>query len=143
MIDIDQCRLIQLPKVPDLRGNLTFLEGDRHIPFAIKRADWVYSVPGGETHGGHAHKELQEFVVALSGSFDVVLHNSRTSRLVSLNRAYLGLYIPKMIWRELTNFSTNAVCLILSSMPYSEADHMRNYSEYCTYQRASSAETSK
>ena len=123
---VQDCRLIQLPKIPDPRGNLTFIEGERHIPFAIRRAYWIYDVPGGEVRGGHAYQALQEFVVALSGSFDVVLDDGHERRTVLLNRSYFGLYIPQLIWRHLENFSTNAVCLILASLPYDEHDYIRD-----------------
>ncbi len=126
MSRVQECRLIQLPKIPDPRGNLTFIEGERHIPFAIRRAYWIYDVPGGEVRGGHAYQALQEFVVALSGSFDVVLDDGQERRTVLLNRSYFGLYIPQLIWRHLENFSTNAVCLILASLPYDAHDYIRD-----------------
>lgn len=124
-----------LPRIGDERGNLTFIEGLRHVPFRIARVYWVYDVPGGEARGGRAHRELSEFVVALSGSFDVALDDGRTARTVTLNRSYAGLLIPPVTWRRLDNFSTNAVCLVLASAPYSEADYMRDYDAFAAAAR--------
>jgi dTDP-4-dehydrorhamnose 3,5-epimerase-like enzyme len=124
-------RIINLPKISDPRGNLTFIEGNgRHIPFDIKRAYWIYDVPGGEKRGGHAYRRNEEFIVALSGSFDVVLDDGSQRSTYSLNRSYFGLYVPKMIWRQLENFSTNGVTLILASQPYDPADYIRDYDEF-------------
>lgn len=123
-------KLIDLPKIPDRRGNLSFIEGDNHIPFTIARSYWVYDVPGGETRGGHAYRENEEFVVALSGSFDVVLHDGEKEYRFHLNRSYYGVYIPKMIWRTLENFSTNSLALVLSSTPYQEGDYIRDFNEF-------------
>ena len=123
-------RKIDLPKFIDERGNLSFLEGDNHIPFPIKRTYWIYDVPGGEKRGGHAYRQLHEFIIALSGSFDVVLDDGKEKRIHSLNRSYYGLYVPKMIWRELENFSTNSLCLILASEHYDENDYIRDYDEF-------------
>jgi hypothetical protein len=123
-----KAQIIQLPKIQDPRGNLTFIEGNRHIPFTINRVYWIYDVPGGQTRGGHAHYKLEEFIISLSGSFDVVIDNNGSERKTySLNRSYFGLYVPNMIWRHLENFSTNSVCLILSSLRYSEEDYIRDY----------------
>ena len=130
MSTIHDTRIIQLPKIPDERGNLTFIEPGRPVPFVIQRTYWIYDVPGGEVRGGHAYKELQEFFVALSGSFDVVLDDGDERKVVSLNRSYFGLYVPNMIWRHLENFSTNTVCLILASLPYSANDYIRDYESY-------------
>ncbi|MBI9066054.1 MAG: WxcM-like domain-containing protein [Salinivirgaceae bacterium] len=110
-----EAKIIQLPKILDDRGNLTFIEGENHIPFKIARTYWIYDVPGGEKRGGHAYKELYELVVALSGSFDVVLDNGKEKQTFSLNRSYYGLYVPKLMWRQVENFSTNALALILAS----------------------------
>jgi WxcM-like protein len=123
---VADCRIVELPRIHDSRGNLTFFEGDRHIPFRMKRAYWLYDIPGGEQRGGHACHRLQEFAVALSGSFDVHLHDGHAERVVNLNRSYLGLYIPAMIWRHIENFSTNAVCLLVASDSYSEDDYLRD-----------------
>jgi dTDP-4-dehydrorhamnose 3,5-epimerase-like enzyme len=120
------CRIIELPRIRDPRGSLTFIEGERHLPFAIERAYWIYDVPGGETRGGHAYLELEEFFVALSGSFDVVVDDGRDERRVTLNRSYEGLYVPRLVWRTLENFSTNAVCLILASRHFDESDYVRD-----------------
>jgi len=123
-------QIINFPFIPDERGNLTFIESDNHIPFTFKRAYWIYDVPGGELRGGHAYHKLEEVIIALSGSFDVVVDNGRNKERFSLNRSYVGLYIPKMVWRQLENFSTNSVCLILASRPYEEADYIRDYSTF-------------
>jgi hypothetical protein len=127
---INDCRILPLPKIPDDRGNLTFIEESKPVPFTIHRTYWIYDVPGGEARGGHAYRELQEFFVALSGSFDVVLDDGVNRKIVSLNRSYFGLYVPNMIWRHLENFSTNAVCMILASSPYSEGDYIRDYEKF-------------
>lgn len=123
-------RLIQLPKFLDARGNLSFIEEENHIPFKIERAFWIYDVPGGESRGGHAYKETEEFIVALSGSFDVVLDNGTEKKVYHLNRSYSGVYVPKMVWREMTNFSTNSLALVLSSTKYNEKDYIRDYGQY-------------
>lgn len=133
---VDECRSIELPKIPDERGNLTFVEGNRHVPFEIQRVYWIYDVPGGARRGGHAYRQLDEFMIALSGSFDVVLNDGLQQKTVHLNRSYRGLYVPNMIWRHLDNFSTNAVCLILASLPFSEADYLYDHEEYLRTQRA-------
>lgn len=124
---IHDCKIIDLPKIHDPRGNLSFVENGRPMPFVIRRVYWIYDVPGGEVRGGHAYKELQEFFIAISGSFDVVLNDGQNTKIETLNRAYSGLYVPNMIWRRLENFSTNAVCLILASMPYKEDDYSRDF----------------
>lgn len=129
-IGLAGCRLIQLPVVADPRGNLTFIEGDRHVPFEIKRVYYLYDVPGGAERGGHAHKELQQFIVALSGSFDVVLDDGRERKRFHLNRSYYGLYIHEMIWRELDNFSSGSVCMVLASTLYEESDYYRDYKKF-------------
>jgi hypothetical protein len=122
--------IIQFPKIMDDRGNLTFLEGNRHVPFDIARVYWIYDVPGGESRGSHAYRELQEVIIALSGSFEVFLDDGMAQKVVTLNRAYYGLYVPNMIWRRMQNFSTNAVALVLASLPYSVDDYIRDYSEF-------------
>ncbi len=122
--------LTQLPKIPDERGNLTFFESDCHIPFKIKRVYWIYDVPGGETRGGHAFIKQNEFIIALSGSFDVVLHDGKSESRTQLNRSYLGLYIPGMTWRSLSNFSTNSLALIVSDLDYDPADYIRNFEQF-------------
>jgi hypothetical protein len=132
---VDDCRLIQLPKVHDPRGNLTFVEGGGHIPFDIRRAYWIYGVPGGEKRGGHAYRELHEVLIALSGSFEVHLDDGSRRTTHLLNRGYVGLYVPNMVWRELESFSTNAVCLILASERYSEADYIRDLGDFLAAQR--------
>lgn len=122
--------MIELPKIADPRGNLTFVEGTRHVPFEIKRVYYLYDVPGGAERGGHAHKELQQFIIAMSGSFDVVLDDGVQRKRFHLNRSYYGLYVCPMIWRELDNFSSGAVCLALASNWYEECDYYRDYQEY-------------
>jgi dTDP-4-dehydrorhamnose 3,5-epimerase-like enzyme len=121
------CRLVELPIVQDPRGNLTFIEGGRHVPFEIRRVYYLYDVPGGATRAGHAHRELEQVVIAASGSFDVVVTDNRTTQTHSLNRSYRGLYIPPMVWRVLTNFSSGAVCLVLASQSFDEADYLRDF----------------
>lgn len=127
---IDNCRLVDLPKISDPRGNLTFVEGGNHIPFDIQRVYYLYDVPGGAERGGHAHKGLQQLIVAMSGSFDVVLDDGSEKRRIHLNRSYSGLYVCPMIWRELDNFSSGSVCMVLASNHYDEADYFRDYSDY-------------
>lgn len=127
---LEQCRVIELPKIANPRGNLTFIEGERHIPFAVRRVYYLYDVPGGETRGGHAHRRLQQFIVAMSGSFDVVVDDGFAQRAFSLNRSYYGLYLPAMVWRELVNFSSGSVCLVLASTPYEESDYIRDYDAF-------------
>lgn len=122
--------IIKLPKIEDERGNLTFIEEENHIPFKIKRVYWIYDVPGGQKRGGHAFKEQQEFIVALSGSFDVVIDDGKQKQTFSLNRSYYGLYIPSGLWREMNNFSTNSLALVLSSTEFSEDDYIRDYQTY-------------
>lgn len=132
---VQDCRVVDLPKIHDQRGNLTFVEGGGHVPFAIRRAFWIYAVPGGEKRGGHAYREGHEVVIALSGSFEVHLFDGSRRRTELLNRGYAGLHVPNMIWRELDNFSTNAVCLILASTRYSASDYVRDPDEYAAAQR--------
>jgi hypothetical protein len=122
--------IIHLPKNLDERGNLSFIEEEKHIPFKIERVYYIYDVPGGEKRGGHAYKTLKEFIIALSGSFDVVLDNGKEIRTYSLNRSYYGLYVPNMIWRSLENFSTNSLCLILASTKYNEDDYILEYEDF-------------
>lgn len=124
---IDDCRLIDLPKISDPRGNLTFVEGSKHVPFEIRRVYYLYDVPGGAERGGHAHKELSQLIIAMSGSFDIVLDDGRERKRFHLARSYYGLYVCPMIWREMDNFSSGAVCLVLASNLYDEADYYRDY----------------
>jgi hypothetical protein len=131
-MSLENCKIIHLPKIQDPRGNLSFIEGNVHIPFTVKRSYWIYDVPGGQIRGGHAYSELQEFIIALSGSFDVVIDDGQEKKTISLNRSYYGLYVSPMIWRSIENFSTNALCLILSSAPYSEDLYIRNYEDFKT-----------
>ena len=127
---MEEASIIQLPKNGDRRGNLSVIEQYRQIPFKIERAFWVYDVPGGETRGGHAFRESEEFIIALSGSFDVIIDDGKEKRTFSLNRSYYGLYVPRLMWREMVNFSTNSLALILSSTPYDAADYIRDYEEF-------------
>lgn len=120
-------KVIDLPKILDPRGNLSVIEEQKHIPFAIERIYWIYDVPGGEVRGGHAYKKNHELIVALSGSFDVVLNDGFEEKKYSLNRSYYGLYVPNMLWRNIENFSTNSLALILSSTPYAESDYIRDF----------------
>ena len=124
---IKKVKIIDLPKILDPRGNLSFLESNKYIPFEINRTYWIYDVPGGEIRGSHAFKKSHEFIIALSGSFDVTLNDSNKEVNYSLNRSYYGLYVPNMLWRRLENFSTNALALIVSSIPYDNNDYIRNF----------------
>ena len=128
-------QIINLPKFLDARGNLSFVEQENHIPFVIRRTYWLYDVPGGECRGGHAYRENQEFIVALSGSFDVVLDDGMEKKVLTLNRSYYGLYVPKGLWREMENFSTNALALVLSSTDYDANDYIRDYDEFLNLKR--------
>jgi dTDP-4-dehydrorhamnose 3,5-epimerase-like enzyme len=126
-MSLSKCKIINLPKISDRRGNLTFIEENRHIPFQIRRIFYLYDVPGGERRGGHAHKRLHQLIIAASGSFDVILDDGFNRKRFHLNRSYYGLYIPPMIWRELDNFSSGSVCLVLASEYYDEDDYIRDY----------------
>lgn len=127
---MEEPRIIQLPKISDPRGNLSVIEELKDIPFKIERTYWIYDVPGGEKRGGHAYKENQELIVALSGSFDVLLDDGKEKKVFSLNRSYNGLYVPKGMWREMENFSTNSLALVLSSTKYDADDYIRDYDEF-------------
>ena len=127
--------IINLPKFLDARGNLSFVEQENHIPFAIRRTYWLYDVPGGEARGGHAYRENEEFIVALSGSFDVILDDGVEKKAYTLNRSYYGLYVPKGLWREMDNFSTNSLAMILSSTNYDANDYVRDYDEFLKLKR--------
>lgn len=126
----NEIKIIELPKFLDARGNLSFVEQLKHIPFKIERTYWIYDVPGGEVRGGHAYKENQEFIVALSGSFDVILDDGKEKKTYSLNRSYYGLYVPKGVWREMNNFSTNSLALVLSSTKYNSEDYIYDYETF-------------
>lgn len=132
---LEQARIINLPKIEDSRGNLSYIEEKIHIPFKIKRTYWIYDVPGGEIRGGHAFKEQQELIIALSGSFDVVTDEDKTKQIYSLNRSYYGLYLPAGVWRQMQNFSTNSLALVLSSTNYSAEDYIRNYEDFLNFRR--------
>jgi dTDP-4-dehydrorhamnose 3,5-epimerase-like enzyme len=129
-MSIDKCHIVDLPKIADSRGNLTFIEGQRHVPFDIRRVYYLYDVPGGAERGGHAHKQLSQLIVAVAGSFDIVINDGSKEKRIHLNRSYKGLYICPMIWRELDNFSSGAVCMVLASNLYDESDYYREYSTF-------------
>ncbi|MBP3353106.1 MAG: WxcM-like domain-containing protein [Bacteroidales bacterium] len=130
---LSDAKIVMLPKEEDFRGNLSVIEEFTHIPFAIERAYWIYDVPGGEKRYGHAFKEQHEFIVALSGSFDIILNDGKEEKVFSLNRSYQGVYVPNKIWRKIENFSTNAVALVLSSTHYSSEDYIEDFNEYLQY----------
>ena len=127
---IKDCRLIELPRIHEARGNLTFIEGGNHVPFEIKRVYYLYDVPGGAERGEHAHKNLHQFIVAMSGSFDVTLDDGYEKTRFHLNRSYFGLYVCPMMWRGLDNFSSGSVCMVLASEYYNEDDYIRNYNDF-------------
>lgn len=135
MISIDDVKIIELPKFLDARGNLSFAEQNSHIPFEIKRTYWIYDVPGGENRGGHAFMHNQEFIVALSGSFDVIVDDGENRKSFTLNRSYYGLYVPAGLWREMENFSTNSLALEFGSIHYKEYDYVRDYDEFLKLKR--------
>lgn len=136
-------QIIELPKVTDRRGNLSFIEAEKHIPFPIARAYWIYDIPGGQKRGSHAFKSQHEVIIALSGSFDVLLDDGKEKRVHTLNRSYMALYVPNMLWRSLGNFSTNALCLVLTSGSYSEDDYIRNYKDFKKVLGSEDCESSK
>ena len=129
-MNLKSCTIIELPKIADPRGNLTFVESGRHIPFEIKRIFYLYDVPGGETRAGHALKKCYQFIIAISGSFDLILDDGTRKERYHLNRSYYGLYVPPLIWREIENFSTNSVCMVIASEFYNEEDYLREYPEF-------------
>ena len=129
-MSLSHCRVIELPKISDPRGNLSFIEGGQHIPFDIKRVYYLYDVPGGSDRGAHAHKNLHQFIVAMSGSFDVVIDDGKEKKRFHLNRSYYGLYMCPMMWRDLDNFSSGAVCVVLASERYDESDYIRDYDAF-------------
>ncbi|MHC1779095.1 MAG: FdtA/QdtA family cupin domain-containing protein [Bacteroidales bacterium] len=127
---VNDVKVIDLPKFTDTRGNLSFVEQFNNIPFEIKRTYWIYDVPGGAIRGGHAYNKNKEFIVALSGSFDVIIDDGKEKKVLSLNRSYYGIYVPNGLWREMNNFSTNALCLVLSSTKFDEWDYVDNYADF-------------
>ena len=133
MMKLSEVKIIQLPKFLDERGNLSVIEEEKNIPFKIQRSYWIYDVPGGERRGGHAYKENEEFIVSLSGSFDIILDDGGERKIFSLNRSYYGLYVPKGLWREMDNFSTNSLALVLSSTKYNADDYIRDYGAFKAY----------
>ena len=130
MPTIDDCKIINLPKISNRKGNITPVEGFHTVPFDIARVYYLYDVPGGSTRGGHAHKELKQLLISVMGAFDVILDDGHKRKTVRLDRAYYGLYVPRMIWRELENFSSGGICLVLASLPYDESDYHRDYDEF-------------
>ena len=128
--NVNSARVVNLPKYLDYRGNLSFVEEKNHIPFEIKRTYWLYDVPGGESRGGHAYRETEEFVIAISGSFDVIVDDGKEKKTFHLNRSYYGLYIPKGMWREMDNFSTNSLALEFASTNYNPEDYIRDYNDF-------------
>ena len=131
--NLSDVKLINLPKIEDPRGNLSFIEEENHIPFKIERTYWIYDVPGGQVRGGHAFKEQKELIIALSGSFDVMVDDGREQKTFSLNRSYYGLFLPAGIWRQMENFSTNSLAMVISSTLYSDEDYIREYIDYLNY----------
>lgn len=129
-MNIEDCKIVELPRFLDARGNLSFVEQNKHIPFEIKRTYWIYDVPGGEARGGHAFKHNQEFIVALSGAFDVVVNDGKQKKTFALNRSYYGLYVPAGLWRTMENFSTNSVALEFGSTPYSKEEYISDFQEF-------------
>jgi hypothetical protein len=135
-MSLEDCRLIELPKISDPRGNLTFIEGNSHIPFELKRVFYLYDVPGGANRAGHALKMCDQFLIAMSGSFDVLLDDGYQQKRHHLNRSYYGLYISSLTWREIDNFSSGSVCMVLASRLYDEADYYRDYQDFLTAVRS-------
>jgi len=133
---VDSCRILDLPKISDPRGNLTFIEEERHVPFRVKRVFYLYDIPTGESRGAHAHKRLEQVMICLSGSFDVHLDDARSRRSVHLNRPWYGLYVPPMIWAAEINFDPGSVCLVLTSEHYDANDYYRDYDEYCRVKKS-------
>jgi len=129
-MSVENCNIIELPKISDVRGNLSFIEGGEHIPFDIKRVYYLYDVPGGAERGAHGHRELEQLIIAMSGSFDVVLDDGVNKKKVHMNRSYYGLYVCPMMWRDITNVSSGAVCMVLASEYYDEQDYLRDYDEF-------------
>ena len=134
---LNECTVMEFPKISDPRGNLSFIEAQRHVPFDIRRIYYLYDVPGGATRAGHGHRTLHQLMLAISGSFDVLLDDGAARRTITLNRPYNGLYICPGIWRELSNFSSGAVCLVLASEYYDESDYLRDYGDFCAYVNSS------
>jgi hypothetical protein len=130
MTSVNDCRMLRLPRIVSPAGSITPIEGSHDVPFPVERVYYLYDVPGGETRGGHAHRHLEQLVVSVMGSFDLVLDDGVARRTVRLNRAYDGLYIPRLIWRELVDFSSGGICMVLASQAYEEADYIRDYSEF-------------
>lgn len=137
-MSLSACKILDLPKITDPRGNLTFVESGRNLPFEIKRVYYLYDVPGGAVRAGHGHRELHQLIIAISGSFDIVLDDGYDTRQFHLDRSYFGLYVPPMIWREINNFSSGSVCVVLASDFYDEADYFRQYEDFVAAARGKS-----
>lgn len=138
-MSLSSCRVVDLPRITDPRGNLTFIEAGRQASFEIKRVYYLYDVPGGAERGGHAHRKLEQLIIAASGSFDVLLDDGRQQKRFHLNRSYYGLHVTSMVWRELTNFSSGSVCLVLASAPYDNDDYLRDYADFLQEVRRAAA----
>jgi hypothetical protein len=138
MTSIEDCRIVELGRIPRPEGSLTSVEGLEGTPFEIARVYYLYDIPGGATRAGHAHKRLEQLMVALMGGFDVVVDDGVRTTTIHLNRAYYGLYIPRLIWRELTDFSSGGICMVLASLPYDEGDYFRDYSEFLAFKKSQS-----
>ncbi len=134
-MSLERARILEFPKVPDARGNLTFIEGGNHVPFPIARVYYLYDVPGGATRGGHAHRALEVVILAITGSFDVTLDDGAGRRTFTLRQSNQGLYVPTMVWRELSNFTSGAICLVLASLPYDASEYIRDYDAFRTEAR--------
>jgi hypothetical protein len=132
---VDDCRVIELPRVQRAQGNISFVESEKDVPFALERVYYVYDVPGGQERGGHAHRELQQLIISCLGAFEVVLDDGRQRRRVTLNRSYCALYLYPGIWREIVNFTSGAICLVLASAPYDEADYIRHYDDFLRFKQ--------
>jgi dTDP-4-dehydrorhamnose 3,5-epimerase-like enzyme len=135
-VTVEDCRILEFPRVPEPRGNLSFIEGERHVPFPIARVYYLYDVPGGATRGGHAHRRLEQVIIAITGGFDVVLDDGRSQRTVPMRVSNQGLYVPTMVWRELVNFTSGAVCLCLASRRYEAEDYIRDHDRFVAEVRA-------
>lgn len=132
---LNDTKLINLNKIENSKGNLTVVHNNKEVPFSVKRVYYLYDVPGGETRGGHAHRKLEQLIISLSGSFDVLLDDGKERRTIKLNRSYLGLYVPQYVWREIVNFSTGGICLVLASLPYTPEEYIRDYNEFISLKK--------
>ena len=138
---VDDCKIIELPKIHDHRGNISFIEGGKHIPFDIRRVYYLYDVPGGAKRGGHAHKELHQLIISITGSFDIVINDGISKKRIKLSHSHYGLYLPPMIWRELNKFTSGSICLVIVSEKYDKKDYIRNYDEFLNAKISNAEET--